>query len=176
MIKPSDFGGLFAKRVIVTGANGAGKTWLAVRLGLPVIHNDGLALTTGWRHRPSDHVKAARDQAAADPSCVIEGGPSVLSGQAIARAQVIVWLDLPRHLRVARISWRSLRYAGRTRPEHPPGNRDWPGLRQAKFIKQAWVRSVAFQHAVAGGVDRAQCPVIRLRNTADTHALLASIP
>ena len=169
---PSDFGGLFVSRVLVTGANGAGKTWLAGRLGLPVVHNDAFALKTGWAHEPTEVVLDRRNAAAAADRWVIEGGPSILSGVALARAELIVWLDIPPGQRLRRILWRSLRGMGQVRPEHPAGNRDWPGPRQIRFAVNAWRNADWFREAVLTRSVQADCPKIRLASDQEVTAFL----
>ena len=80
------------------------------------------------------------------PSWILEGGPSVLTTHALSRADIVVWLDMPKGLRVRRIIWRSLQFMGQTRPEHPTGNPEWPGVRQMRFIGKAWAARRANTH------------------------------
>ena len=168
--KPSDFGGLCFCRVVVVGANGAGKTWLAARLAermaAPVISKDALALTTGWVQRPAAQVRADIIARIAADRWVLDGGPSVLIPDVLARADLVVWLDVPARLRFWRVLRRSLRYAGRVRPEHPPGNRDWPGPRQWRFAWRVLVAGGRFRAAIAAGLDGAGVPVVRLQSAA----------
>lgn len=163
-------------RVIVVGANGAGKTWfagaLAAQTGAVVIHKDALALTTGWRQRPRSEIQAALLRAVAAECWVLEGGPSVLTTPVLARATHVVWLDPPAALRGWRVLRRSLRYLGRTRPEHPPGNRDWPGLRQFRFLWRALVDGDRFAAAITAALEGASVPAVRLTRTAEVSALI----
>lgn len=128
-------------RIVIVGCNGAGKTWFAQRMssktGLLVISKDALALTTGWVQRPKDVIAAAVLDATRSSAWILEGGPSILSDGVLDRATCVIWLDIPATLRFRRIVWRSMRYFGQVRPEHPPGNRDWPGLRQTTFALRA---------------------------------------
>lgn len=180
--KPSDFGGLFVcggqssqsamRRVVVVGANGAGKTWFAGRLGLPVIHKDALALTSGWQQHPRAHVQTEMARLVRADRWVLEGGPSVLTPQVLDRAELVIWLDLPGPLRFWRVVRRSLRYAGRVRPEHPAGNRDWPGLRQSRFAWRALTAGARFADAIEVALADTSVPVIRLRSTKDVRRFL----
>ncbi|MFQ1699941.1 hypothetical protein ACJ5NV_05030 [Loktanella agnita] len=174
--KPSDFGGLCFSRVVIVGANGAGKTWLAQRIaqwrGLPGISKDALALTTGWAQRDRAEVQAKVLDAVAAEAWVLEGGPSILLPEVLTRANLVVWLDFPAGLRFRRILWRSLRYLGRVRPEHPPGNRDWPGFRQWRFAWDAIHKDDAFRSAIAAGLANTNVAIIRLTTPAEvTHFL-----
>jgi shikimate kinase len=175
IIKPSEFGGLFScQRILVVGANGAGKTWFAVRLadrlGVPVFHNDALALLRNWERRSRQQVDVARAVILDEPRWVLEGGPSILTETALSRADLVVWLDMPKGVRVRRIIWRSLRFMGQTRPEHPKGNADWPGLRQFRFIAKAWRRDVEMRQIVADALSN--IPVIHLTSVMAVNALV----
>jgi len=146
MEKPSDFGGLFScRRIIITGANGAGKTRLAQGVAkacdLDVTHNDALVLRTGWARRSAAEVAQLRDQMAAQDAWVIEGGPSVLCQATVkARSDLVIWIDLPRWLRCWRIMRRAWQCAGRTRPELPDGNPEGWNRRHWQFVRKAWQR------------------------------------
>ena len=104
---------------------------------------------------------------------MLEGGPSILMPEVLARADLVVWLDMPAGLRFWRILRRSLRYAGRVRPGHPPGNRDWPGLRQWRFAWRALTASGQFRAAVMAGLKRGVVPLVRLQTPADVAEWLA---
>ena len=186
--KPSDdFGGLcFLQashdclcRVIVVGANGAGKTTFANRLAdqiaTQVIHKDALVLTTSWKRRSEERVQEALLQRLADQRWVLEGGPSILSPTALQRAELIIWLDAPAPLRVWRIIVRSLRYFGRTRPEHPSGNPDWPGRRQWRFLFRAGMSGPQFAHAIETALENWERPVIRLRTRLAVNQFLLCV-
>ena len=175
-LKPSDFGGLYFLRVVVVGANGAGKTWfardLAARMRIPVVTKDAIALTTGWQQRPRAQVQTALADAIKAEAWVLEGGPSILSPVVLDRADLVIWLDLPASVRFWRIVRRSLRYLGRTRPEHPPGNRDWPGRRQFGFAWRALVGGDQFVRAINGALAGSAVPLVRLRTPAEAAAFL----
>ncbi len=183
MQKPSEFrGALFSgdvpiRRMVVVGANGAGKTWFATRLAgrmsAAPIHKDALALTTGWQRRPGSDVQAAIVARIKADDWVLEGGPSILSAEVLARADLVIWLDLPARLRFWRILRRSLRYAGRTRPELPAGNRDWPGLRQWRFAWHALRAGDQFTAMITKALHGSSVPVVRLRSSDAVAAWLA---
>ena len=186
--RPSDdFGGLcFLQtshhclcRVIVVGANGAGKTTFANRfadlIAAQVIHKDTLVLTTGWKRRSEERVQEALLLHLADQRWVLEGGPSILSLTVLQRADLVIWLDTPTPLRVWRIIVRNLRYFGRTRPEHPPGNPDWPGRRQWRFLVRAGMSGPQFAHAIETALENWKGPVIRLRTRLAVNQFLLCV-
>ena len=175
-LKPSDFGGLCFSRVVIVGANGAGKTRaaraLAQQTGSPIIHKDAIALLTGWRQRPKTEVRDALAQLVVAQTWIVEGGPSVLCDDVLGRATLVVWLQPSALRRGWRIFVRSLRYMGRTRPEHPPGNRDWPGLRQWRFLSAAVTKGDRFDAAIKSALAASSVPCVRLKNGRQLSALL----
>jgi adenylate kinase family enzyme len=123
------------KKIIVTGANGTGKSHLAARLasvrpGVPVLSFDAMKLRTGWEQRPRAETEARLIAAIRAESWILEGGPSLLP-LAMEQADALVWLDPPEYLRAWRLVLRPLGSWGKTRPELPPGNIDWPGQQYA---------------------------------------------
>ncbi|WP_299613640.1 DNA topology modulation protein FlaR [uncultured Tateyamaria sp.] len=118
------------KKIIITGANGVGKSHFAKRLALvrpdvPVVSFDAIKLRTGWRKRPRFETDAALASKLEQDAWILEGGPSLLA-QAVAKADALVWLDPPEHVRGWQLATRPWKHCGRTRPELPPGNVDWP--------------------------------------------------
>lgn len=76
---------------------------------------------------------------AATDDWIIEGGPSLTrAGPIAARAELIVWLDVPRLRRCWRILTRTIRYHRRTRPELPAGNVEAFNARSLRFLRKAW--------------------------------------
>lgn len=183
--EPSDFGGLFvdggpvSRRIVVVGANGAGKTWFATRLsqllGYPVICKDALVLKTGWQRRPKAEVQAELARLIAAELWILEGGPSILAPAVLQRADLVIWLDPPARVRFWRVVTRSLRYMGRTRPEHPAGNRDWPGVRQCRFAWRALMHGDQFARAIADALSASTVPVLHLRSRAAVFAFMNRI-
>lgn len=112
------------KRVMITGGPGSGKSTLARALGaatgLPVHHMDQLHWKPGWVARPlSEKVPMAHaieDSAA----WIFEGGLSTTYDHRAARADTLIWVDLPVTLRFWRVVRRLLTSYGKTRPDLAP--------------------------------------------------------
>ncbi len=116
-------------RLIITGANGSGKTHLARKLterrpDLEVISYDALRLTQNWVKRPEDETAKALISIVQKDSWLLEGGPSLLE-HALDRCQGVIWLDLPERLRAWRLAIRPWKNIGCARAELPDGK--WIG-------------------------------------------------
>lgn len=179
MAKPSDIGGLFsARRIIVTGGNGAGKSVFADVLcdtrKLPLHRNDALVLMRDWRRRTDSDVARLRTEIAKEEAWVIEGGPSLLRHPSLAdRATLVVWLDLPPFIRCWRILFRTWRYRGRTRPDLPDGNPEGFDERQWRFLSKAWKNHGRLIHAIEAA--EVPCPILRLRSRKEVHSALLTL-
>ena len=150
------------KRIVVTGANGVGKTRFAnllasARPEVPMISLDALKLRTNWKRRPWSEVEAVLIENLAGDAWILEGGPSMLA-QATARADALVWLDPPESVRIWRLAIRPWKFIGTTRPELPAGNVDWP-WRQYRFA----IRSIATGPSVRGRISSAFQNAPRIR-------------
>ena len=98
------------QRVLVAGATGAGKTTLAAAvaraLGVPHVEIDALFHGPGWTPRPefAADVRAF----AAEPAWVTEWQYGVVRPLLLERADLLVWLDLPRGRVLRQVTRRTL--------------------------------------------------------------------
>ncbi len=113
---------------MIIGASGSGKSTLARTVGecldLPVVHLDRAYWSPGWV-APARDVWRARvaDLAAAD-AWVMDGEYASTFDLRLARADVVVWLDLPRRIYFPRTIWRLVHYYGRERGDVGAGCRE----------------------------------------------------
>ena len=167
---------LTVKRVVVTGANGSGKTHFAQKLSkvLPsaeVVSFDALKLTTDWVQRPKHEVQTALEEVVAQDSWILEGGPTLLE-LALERADVVVWLDTPLWKRAGRLLTRPWKHRGTTRPELPEGNVDWP-LQQLWFALRSISLNLAFRRDITSALnDFDPERVFRCKRTRDLSVTL----
>lgn len=111
---------------MIVGGSGSGKSTLTrklgAKLGVPVYHMDRDVLwLPGWVERPR-HEKAPLVQAiVARDARVFESGHSSTYDMRLARADMLIWTDALLWLRLWRVTWRSLRQRGQTRPESAKG-------------------------------------------------------
>ncbi len=137
------------RRVAVIGGSCTGKTTLsralAARLEVACVELDALHHGPNWTEAPAEVLRervdaalaAAPDGWVADGTYYAKLGPSVL-----ARADTVVWLDLPFRIALRRVLWRTLR-RGIARTELWNGNRET--LRLA-FTRQSIVWWVVRSH------------------------------
>jgi adenylate kinase family enzyme len=125
-----------AQRIMIIGGSGSGKSTLArqigAAMGLPVVHIDPMYWAPGWAQRPAEETRALSLAAAAGEAWVFEGNHVETMDARAERADLIVFLDLPRGLRLARVVWRSVRHYGRSRPDMPP---DCPERLDLDFLR-----------------------------------------
>ncbi|MEM9797267.1 MAG: AAA family ATPase [Pseudomonadota bacterium] len=110
---------------MILGGPGSGKSTLArqigVRTGLPVHHMDRIHWLPGWVMRDRTERIAMANAVEAQDAWVFEGGLSATYDNRAARADLIVWLDLPIVLRLWRVVMRWRDYRGSSRPDLPAG-------------------------------------------------------
>ncbi|MFF3945705.1 adenylate kinase [Streptomyces sp. NPDC001902] len=98
------------RRVLVAGTSGAGKTTLAARvaaaLQVPHVEIDALFHGPGWTRRPSFEADVHRFSAG--PGWVTEWQYGSVRAHLAARADVLLWLDLPRRRVMRQVIRRTL--------------------------------------------------------------------
>ena len=108
------------RRIMIVGQPGAGKSTLAARLsartGLPAIHIDQIHWQAGWVERSHAEKTRLCHEAEQRSRWVFEGGHSATWPTRLARADMLIWLDLPVGLRLWRGVPRALLGGGQTRP------------------------------------------------------------
>ena len=140
------------RRVVIVGNSGTGKTTLARtlagRLDLPHVELDALYHQADWTPTPPqefrDAVRSALDvvDAHAGGWVVCGNYPDARTG-IWARADTIVWLDLPRHVVMARVLRRTADRAIR-RTELWNGNRE--SVRLTFFSRHSILRWIVTDH------------------------------
>ncbi|WP_171176791.1 AAA family ATPase [Ruegeria sp. HKCCD8929] len=127
------------QRIMVIGGPGSGKSTLGrklgAQLGLPVVHMDPIYWLGDWVERDKTEAMRLAKEAADRPEWVFEGNHSSSMEYRAERADLILFLDMPRVLRMWRVLWRSLRYHGRTRPDMGP---NCPERFDRAFLEFCW--------------------------------------
>jgi adenylate kinase family enzyme len=113
--------------VVVIGNSGSGKSTVAARigrrLGAPHVELDAIYHQQGWVPLPVEELRARVAAAVAGERWVVDGNYSAVRELVWARADTIVWLDLPRLVVFRQIVWRTLRRVA-ARRELWNGNRE----------------------------------------------------
>ena len=127
------------RRVLVIGSGGAGKSTLATQLGgitgLPVIHLDAHYWRTGWVPTPETEWRSRVESLVAGEFWIMDGNYGGTLERRLARADTVVFLDLPRWRCLTRVLTRWLRFRGRSRPSLAPG---CPERLRWEFVKWIW--------------------------------------
>ncbi|MEM1363011.1 MAG: isopentenyl transferase family protein [Pseudomonadota bacterium] len=127
------------KRVMVVGAPGSGKSTLAIALGrktgLPVYHMDRIHWQPGWQSRDVTEKDHLTHEVHQKEAWIFEGGHSRTYPERLARADTLVWLDLPVTLRYWRVGKRWWMYRGGTRPDLPE---NCPERLDGEFLRYIW--------------------------------------
>ncbi len=115
------------KRLVVTGPAGSGKSTLAeavaARIGVPFVELDAVFWGPAWTPTPRDAFRDKVARLAAEEAWTIGANYSAVRDVLWARAEALVWLDLPLSLILGRLLRRTLRRIVR-REELWSGNRE----------------------------------------------------
>jgi adenylate kinase family enzyme len=140
------------KRVVVQGTSGSGKTTfssaLSARLGVPHIELDALHHGPNWTEATAEELRDRVLAAIDDRDCwVVDGNyERKLGDLVLERADMLVWLDLPLHVCLARL-WRRTAHRIHDDVELWNGNKEsWRGV--------LWGRDSLFAWAVRAHVRR----------------------
>lgn len=125
------------RRVCVIGCSGAGKSTLARRLGealdLPVVHLDHHFWRPGWVPAEPENWRVRVAELAAGDSWILDGNYGSTLDLRLARADLVVFVDYPRRLCLARAFRRLVRSRGR--PWNIPG---CPERIDRQFFTYVW--------------------------------------
>jgi adenylate kinase family enzyme len=172
------------QRVSVVGTSGSGKSTLARELaailGVPHTELDGIFHQRGWEPLPTDEFRRVVAATAAGDAWAIDGNYSAVRLLVWARADTVIWLDLPKRTVMRQVTWRTLRRIS-SRKELWNGNREsWQNLfrldPERSIISWAWHKH-AKEHAkyAAAAVDPAHAHLtfIRLASRREMARFLA---
>ncbi|HEX3264862.1 MAG TPA: hypothetical protein VHR16_04275 [Candidatus Limnocylindrales bacterium] len=113
-------------RVAVIGSGGAGKsvfaTELSRRTGLPVVHLDREFWSAGWVPMDDGPWEARVRELVAADEWIMDGNYSGTMDIRFARADTVIFLDIPRLLCLTAAISRALRYRKGSRPDMTEGN------------------------------------------------------
>ena len=167
------------KRVAIVGSGGAGKsrlaTLLGARTGLPVIHLDREFWRPGWVPTPDDEWAARVSELVQGDRWIIDGNYGGTMESRLARADTVLFLDLPRLVCLWAVTRRALRYWGRSRPDMGPGVNE---KLSAAFLRWVWDYPEKSRPDVLERIARLppQVNVIRFRSRRAVRHWLMGVP
>ena len=114
------------KRVMIIGSAGSGKSTLArllaERLSVPAYHMDReVYWLPGWVERGNEDQMTQVERIAALDEWVFEGNKSSTFHIREARADLLIWLDVPLWKRLWRVTRRAIMQNGQTRADMAEG-------------------------------------------------------
>jgi adenylate kinase family enzyme len=174
----------FVRRISVVGNSGSGKSTLArelaASLGVPHLELDSVYHQPGWEPLPEDEFRRLVTAKTKEDAWVIDGNYSAVRQIVWARADTVVWLDLPRWTVMRQVTWRTVRRAV-IQQELWNGNREplsnfltWEP--EKSVISWAWHSHAKYRSrysAAAADPANAHLTFIRLTSRRDAARFLA---
>ena len=170
-----------ARRILVYGVTGSGKSALAARLseltGIGWVEVDTQTWLPGWVQRSEEEQRRRFAEICAGEEWILDSAYGIWSDIPLARADLVVGLDYARLVSLGRLLRRTVA-RNLDKREICNGNVEtWRGTFSRESIVAWHFRSFRRKHErlVAWEEDPARPPVLRLRTPAETEAWLASL-
>ncbi len=168
------------QRVSVIGTSGAGKSTfgraLGLALGVSFVELDSVFHQADWVPLARDEFLRRVGEVVAGDRWVIDGNYSAVRPLVLARADTVVWLDLPKHTVMRRVIWRTLRRAA-GRVELWNGNQErWRNLftwdPAESVISWAWHKHGENRARFAAAMANRHLRLVRLTRPAAVRGFL----
>ena len=168
-----------AGRMLVIGCSGSGKSTfsraVAEKLGLRYISMDReFFWLPGWKLRNRPQIRTMIADAVAGERWVMDGTSPGTLDLRLPRADLVIWLRMPRILSLWRVVMRRIRYSGRSRPEMAEG---CPEKIDMEFLRYIWNFERMEVPEILQALERhgPAVPVLTLRTPAETATVLAQL-
>jgi adenylate kinase family enzyme len=168
-------------KIAVQGTSGSGKTTvareLARRHGVPHVELDALHHGPNWLETPTEEFQRRVAAATAGDGWVVDGNyDGKLGDLVLARADTVVWLDLPLRVALSRVTRRTIRRI-RVNEELWSGNREsWRGGFLGWESMFVWTIRSHLRNRTARRERLARYPglqVVRLRTAREVESYLS---
>lgn len=130
------------KRIAIIGNAGSGKSTLAKKLqtifNLPVYHLDQYYFKPNWVKPVPEEYKIIHDSLCDKDEWIIEGINLKLLDHRAARADMIIFLDMPRYKCLWGIITRTIGHYGKETPTSAPGCKEKFNKAYLRIIKYIW--------------------------------------
>ncbi len=167
---------LSAKRILVLGPCGSGKTCLTRELSdildLPAVHLDANFWHPGWISTPQPEWRRMVSSLIERESWIMDGTYESTLDLRIPAAEVIVMVDRPRWSCLWGVVRRSLRYRNKPRPDAPP---DQPI--DLAYLRYIWRYPAQSDPLVKALIQKhnSKIPIISLGDRKTVNALLSAL-
>jgi adenylate kinase family enzyme len=166
-----------ARRILVFGCSGGGKSTFSQRLssvlGIRYVSMDrDVFWLPGWVSRDRVEQRLIITQIAAEDRWIMDGNNPRSLDLRLPRADIILWVRMPRWLCLWSIERRGWDHRGKTRPDIAPGCLEQMPDRQ--FISYVWNFERDDVPEFMEGIGRygASVPIFQLRRRADMSRLV----
>jgi adenylate kinase family enzyme len=174
------------RRISVVGNSGSGKTTLAraiaAALGIPHLELDSIFHLSGWQQLDTEEFRARVAGFAAGDSWVVDGNYSSVRDLVWARADTVLWIDLPRRTVMRQLLGRTL-WRMVTRAELWNGNTE-PArnlLRldpERSILRWAWTRHASYAERYRAAQEdpaNQHMNFVRVRSRAEAKRIVAGL-
>jgi adenylate kinase family enzyme len=165
-----------AKRIMVIGCSGGGKSTLAQKLAhqfdLTYLSIDrDIRWLSGWVERSREEQRQRIVERIAGERWIMDGTNTSTFDIRLPRADIVIWVRMPRLLCLWGVMTRWLKHIGRTRPEMAPGcieKVDW------QFLEFIWTFEKKFSPRVTSAIAAhgPHAPVLQVKSRRQMRALL----
>lgn len=126
-------------RILVIGSGGSGKSTLSQKLGtlldLPVIHLDTYFWNANWVPKPNEEWERIVEHFTNEEHWIMDGNYTRTMDIRIKKADLIIFMDMPRILCMYRIIKRRFMYHKKSRPDM---NQECQEKLDWEFLKWVW--------------------------------------
>lgn len=159
------------QRIALIGSPGSGKSTLSKELagltGLPLYHLDALYWRPGWQPTPGEEWKELQSDLVAGERWLMDGNYGGTMEIRLQRADLVIFLDLPRWLCLWRALKRAWQNRGQARTDMAPG---CPEKVDREFLSYIWHFPDRQRPKILQRLREAGVEVVHLQSTEQVEA------